>query len=519
MLNTKNIVFNSENITNKETKQEILEFIDDIIGKAIREGYGRHGTTSQELYTEKQREKLFSKEIEDYQQNNNKQKGDIYDAVVSDITNRLTSFISQCPENNRITLQQTDHATITLTINNKYNIQHKFKICNCQGGKYQPYYTCDLPKNIRTLTKETTIDNWGKTEQKNVLYNNTIKKQMFNDCDSIQDIILGLRYKSTEEYNEYKQDNVTMNFFHNDKDKITKIQLIRDYWIGFNNYQEITEFFLKKNGNISKINKYKKKNDKITENIHNETTDKNTIKNAFQQAFNTKDVAIRNILAELNSKQKTCIDNIKQQLKIKEELKSEYNNYKQDFFDIFLNFNNEDKKQDEQKEVESKKENEEEKSQTKYENDNSNINHEENNKKRNIIQHQQKNKEEENKEDLNNSKDTNININNKDIIESKSQSSNNLDNSNNGEMEIKTTNMKKTEEIKQDTTKEVNSKNDDNQNQNSQTDHNEIEIKLEDGNEANKNNNGQKGWFSCKNNCDCGLSKLFSSCCGQPPMQ
>ena len=83
-------------------------------------------------------------------------------------------------------------------------------------------------------------------------------------------------------------------------------------------------------------------------------------------------------------------------------------------------------------------------------------------------------------------------------------------------MEIKTTNMKKTEEIKQDTTKEVNSKNDDNQNQNSQTDHNEIEIKLEDGNEANKNNNGQKGWFSCKNNCDCGLSKLFGSCCGQP---
>ena len=321
MLNTKNIVFNSKNITNKETQQEILEFIDNIIGKAIREGYGRHGTTSQELYTEKQREKLFSKEIEDYQQNNNKQKGDIYDAVVSDITNRLTSFISQCPENTRITLQQTDHATITLTINNKYNIQHKFKICNCQGGKYQPYYTCDLPKNIRTLTKETTIDNWGKTEQKNVLYNNTIKKQMFNDCNSIQDIILGLRYKSTEEYNEYKQDNVTMNFFHNDKDKITKIQLIRDYLIGFNNYQEITEFFLKKNGNISKINKYKKKNDKITENIHNETTDKNTIKNAFQQAFNTKDVAIQNILAELNSKQKTCIDNIKQQLKIKEELK------------------------------------------------------------------------------------------------------------------------------------------------------------------------------------------------------
>lgn len=126
----------------------------------------------------------------------------------------------------------------------------------------------------------------------------------------------------------------------------------------------------------------------------------------------------------------------------------------------------------------------------------------------------EENKDEEKKEDLNNSKNINININDKYIIESKPQLSNDLDKSDDGKMEIKTTNMKKTEEIKQDTTKEINSKNDDNQNQNSQTNHNEIEIKLEDENEANKNNNGQKGLCSCKNNCDCGLSKLFDICHG-----
>ena len=73
--------------------------------------------------------------------------------------------------------------------------------------------------------------------------------------------------------------------------------------------------------------------------------------------------------------------------------------------------------------------------------------------------------------------------------------------------------MKKKEEIKQDTTKEVNSKNDNNKDQSSQAKYNEIEIKLEDENEANKNNDGQKGWCSCKNNCDCGLSMLFGRCC------
>lgn len=150
--------------------------------------------------------------------------------------------------------------------------------------------------------------------------------------------------------------------------------------------------------------------------------------------------------------------------------------------------------------------------------DDHNINQFNNNKKEKETEDNinKKNKEEEKKADLNNRKNININNNDKDIIGSKPQSSDNLDNSDDGKTKIKTTNMKKTEEIKQDTAKEGNSKNDDEKNQNSQTDHNEIEIKLEDENEANKNNNGQKGWFSCKNNCDCGLSKLFGSCCGQP---
>ena len=127
----------------------------------------------------------------------------------------------------------------------------------------------------------------------------------------------------------------------------------------------------------------------------------------------------------------------------------------------------------------------------------------------------EENKEEEKKEDLNNSKDTNININNKDIIETKSQSSNNLDKSDDYKMKIKTTNIKKTEEIKQDTTKEVNSKNDNNKDQSSQTDHNEIEIKLKNDNELNNDNQkNSETLCPCVNNCDCGLSKLFDICHG-----
>lgn len=237
MLNTKNIVFNSRNITNEKTQQKIFHFIDNIIGKAIREGYKYYGNSYQDLCTEQQKKKLFSKEIEDYKQNNNTQKCYIADAVVSDITNRLIKFIQQYKENIeielinpddkeaygkiidqnavkniKIYLIKSDHASIRMIIKTN-NKTYEAEICNCSYGRTHPYYECGLPKNMRTLTKETTINNWGKIYQKNVLYNNTITKQMFEEYDSIQDIILGLRYESTEEYNEYKQDNVTMNFF------------------------------------------------------------------------------------------------------------------------------------------------------------------------------------------------------------------------------------------------------------------------------------------------------------------
>ena len=108
MLNKKNIVFNSKNITNEETQQKIFHFIDNIIGKAIREGYKYYGNSYQDLYTEQQKKKLFSKEIEDYQQNNNLQKDNIDDAVVSDITNRLIKFIQQYKENIEIELINPD---------------------------------------------------------------------------------------------------------------------------------------------------------------------------------------------------------------------------------------------------------------------------------------------------------------------------------------------------------------------------------------------------------------------------
>ena len=108
MLNTKNIVFNSKDITNEKTKQDIVDFINNIIGTAIRDGYLHHGTRSKELYTEQQKKKLFSKEIEDYQQNNNFQERDIDDAVVSDITNRLIKFIKQYKKNIEIKLINHD---------------------------------------------------------------------------------------------------------------------------------------------------------------------------------------------------------------------------------------------------------------------------------------------------------------------------------------------------------------------------------------------------------------------------
>lgn len=269
---------------------------------------------------------IFSTEIQEYQsrRSNSQQslnEGQLTSIVKQALTDKTMAFLETIKQQNQyngneFVIDDSWSPDVVLKTNDG---QQKITLISRADGSHEDRNGLSITKPpITPIIKSVNCHK----------YNNCLTKSVPEQCHN-KSVCIGdtfnIQYNNEEEYKENKIDDTWMTFNKDDNGQISNIKLSRQWGIFFNDghrtTKNITEITLQ-NNKISKIDKYK---DVYTEKFEGKGGDlkkKNTrtqivsikdnksIEDTIKDIFSNKnDIAIQNILYELDKEQLNAITN------------------------------------------------------------------------------------------------------------------------------------------------------------------------------------------------------------------